>query len=68
VKFASSQVRRYVETGQVEANDGTLISLDAESLCIHGDGPNSTEVADAVRQTLGDIGCTIKPVMLTCQK
>jgi len=68
VDFAASQVRRYVESGQVEADDGTLVSLDAESLCIHGDGPNSIEVADAVRKTLAEIGCSVKPVMIQCQK
>lgn len=64
VEFASSQVRRYVETGMVEANDGSLVELDAESLCIHGDGPNAVAVADAVRATLDEIGCKIDAVML----
>ena len=64
VKFAASQVRRYVESGKVEANDGSLIYLDAESLCIHGDGPNSVAVADEIRETLKEIGCKIDPVML----
>ena len=64
VEFAASQVRRYVESGKVEANDGTLVELDAESLCIHGDGPNSVQVADAIRAMLDDIGCQIDPVML----
>lgn len=64
VTFAASQVRRYVETGKVEANDGSLVELDAESLCIHGDGPNSVEVADAIRTTLKEIGCQIDPVIL----
>lgn len=63
VAFAAAQVRRFVESGKVEANDGSLIELDAESLCIHGDGPNATEVGDAVRQALADIGCEIAPVM-----
>lgn len=64
VNFAAAQVRRYVETGKVEANDGSLIELDAESLCIHGDGPNATAVADAIRDTLNQIACEIDPVML----
>lgn len=64
VAFAAAQVRRYVETGKVEANDGSLIELDAESLCIHGDGPNSVQVADAIRATLEEISCPITPVML----
>ena len=50
-------------TGKVEATDGSLIELEAESLCIHGDGPNATAVGDAVRAALNEIGCTIAPVM-----
>ena len=57
--FASKQVERYVETGKVEATDGSLLQLDAESICIHGDGPNATEVADAIRKRLHDLGCEI---------
>ena len=64
VEFAASQVQRYVESGKVEANDGSLVELDAESLCIHGDGPNSVQVADAIQQRLKDIGCKIAPVMI----
>jgi UPF0271 protein len=63
VAYACAQVRRYVETGKVEALDGSLVALDAESLCIHGDGPNSVEVAKAIQKTLQDIGCDIAPVM-----
>ena len=63
VEFAASQVKRYVQTGKVEATDGSLIALDAESLCIHGDGPNATEVGEAVRAALKEIGCAIAPVM-----
>ena len=61
--FAAAQVKRFVETGKVEAVDGTLVELEAESLCIHGDGPNATEVGDAVRAALEGIGCKIAPVM-----
>lgn len=63
VDFAVAQVRRYVETGKVEAVDGTLVELDAESLCIHGDGPNATVVGAAIRRALDEIGCRIAPVM-----
>ena len=64
VKFAASQVQRYVESGKVEANDGSLVELDAESLCIHGDGPNSVQVADGILARLKEIGCDHAAVML----
>jgi 5-oxoprolinase (ATP-hydrolysing) subunit A len=63
VNFACAQVRRYVESGKVEALDGSLVELDAESLCIHGDGPNSVAVATAIQKTLQTIGCNIAPVL-----
>ena len=62
VGFAVSQVKRYVETGTVEAIDVSLVTLDAEALCIHGDGPNATDVGAAIRLALGEIGCEIVPV------
>ncbi|MEQ8233432.1 MAG: 5-oxoprolinase subunit PxpA [Gammaproteobacteria bacterium] len=61
-EFAAQQVKRFVQTGKVEATDGSLIELEAESMCIHGDGPNATAVGDAVRAMLADIGCGIAPV------
>ena len=63
VEFAASQVQRYVESGKVQAMDGTLVELDAESLCIHGDGPNCVDVATAIQNRLKSIGCKITPVM-----
>lgn len=63
VGFACAQVKRYVESGNVEAMDGSLLALDAESLCIHGDGPNSVAVAQAIQKTLQEIGCQILPVI-----
>lgn len=63
VTFAAAQVQRYVETGKVETVDGSLIELDAESICVHGDGPNGVEVATAVRDRLDSIGCKVAPIM-----
>lgn len=64
VAFAASQVESYVKTGKVQAMDGSLVALDAESLCIHGDGPNCVEVAVAIQNRLKSLGCKIAPVML----
>jgi UPF0271 protein len=60
VDFAAAQVSRYVETGKVEAVDGTLVELDAESICVHGDGPNAAEVVQAVEHALQGCGCKVE--------
>ena len=63
VAFAVSQVERYVTTGKVLAMDGTEVPLDAEALCIHGDGPNCIEVGTAIQKRLKELGCKIAPAM-----
>jgi UPF0271 protein len=63
VAKATAQVRRYIDSGQVLAQGGTAIALDAESICVHGDGPNAVDVARAVRRTLEEAGCLTEPVI-----
>lgn len=43
---------RLVREGVVEAVDGTLVSVDAASLCLHGDSPAAVTMARAVRAAL----------------
>ena len=62
ISFATAQVTRYIETGQVQAVDGSLITLDAESLCIHGDGPNAVEVSIAIHKAMEKMGCNVSAI------
>jgi UPF0271 protein len=63
VDFAAAQVQRYVETGKVETVEGSLIELDAESICVHGDGPNAVDVSTAIKDRLESIRCKVMPIM-----
>ncbi|WP_248759169.1 5-oxoprolinase subunit PxpA [Pseudarthrobacter sp. SSS035] len=47
---AAERVRRVLRDGVVEASDGSLLTIDFESICVHSDAPNSPAVATAVRQ------------------
>ena len=38
------------------AVDGTVLPLKVDSVCVHSDGPNSVEVAEAVRRGAGSVG------------
>ena len=44
------------------ANDGSLIPLEAESICVHGDGPNAVEVIGALRRTISESGNAVAPL------
>jgi UPF0271 protein len=56
---AAEQALQIVDRGAVVAADGTLISLVAQTLCIHGDTPGAPQIAAAVRRRLEQAGITI---------
>ncbi|MCS7078920.1 MAG: LamB/YcsF family protein [Chloracidobacterium sp.] len=49
---AVAQARRIVHEQAVVARDGQTVSLRAETLCLHGDGPQALAFAQAIRQAL----------------
>ncbi|MFI7482109.1 LamB/YcsF family protein [Kocuria sp. M1R5S2] len=50
-RIAARVVRMAVE-GVVEAVDGSLVDVDAESICVHGDTPGALQIAQHVRGAL----------------
>lgn len=51
---------RLATEGVIEAIDGSEITLNAESICVHGDSPGAVAMAYAVRQGLDAAGVTVK--------
>ena len=45
---------------RVRAADGTLLQLEARSLCLHGDTPGAVQLATATRQRLAAAGVTVR--------
>ena len=50
-----------VQHGVVEAADGSLVPVQADSICVHGDSPDAVEMARQVRHALGEAGVALKP-------
>jgi len=48
--------------GQVEAANGEMIDVPAESICIHGDGPNPVELLEAIHDAVDDYGIELAPL------
>ena len=46
---------------KIEAVDGHLIHLEAESLCVHGDGPHALKTVTIARRALESAGFAIRP-------
>ncbi len=51
---------RLVTRGEVEAVDGTVVTVDAASLCLHGDTPAAVAMARAVRAALVTAGIEVR--------
>ena len=49
---AARRVARALRNGEVDAADGTVLTIDFQSICVHSDAPNSVAVATAVRDAL----------------
>ncbi|WP_018656980.1 LamB/YcsF family protein [Actinomadura flavalba] len=46
---------------RVTAADGTDVTVEPRSLCVHGDTPGAVDLARAVRTALTDAGVTLEP-------
>jgi 5-oxoprolinase (ATP-hydrolysing) subunit A len=57
---AAELVTRYLRTGCVQPDDGGApVPVEAESICVHGDGPNALEVLDAVKRAIEAEGVAV---------
>jgi UPF0271 protein len=58
---------RLVNEGVVEATDGSLATIEADSICVHGDSPGAVDMARALRRHLERAGVTPKAFTETCK-
>ena len=58
---AVRQVLQIVTEGCVTAVDGTRVPLEADTICIHGDGPNAVAIVKAVHAALIATGIQLAP-------
>jgi UPF0271 protein len=49
-----------VRARQVAATDGSLLTIEAETLCVHGDTPGAAEVSRRLRDALGDADVRVR--------
>ena len=60
-----SRAVRMVTDRAVEAIDGTVVPLDADTICVHGDTPGSDDLAARLRSSLVAAGVTVKAIGAT---
>ncbi len=55
-ELVADRVVSIATRGEVEAVDGSMVDIPASTICIHGDGPNSVELLEAVHERLDEEG------------
>lgn len=61
IATVAERALRMVRDREVEAMDGTALRMEADSLCVHGDGPEALALVVAVRARLERAGVEIAP-------
>ncbi len=59
-ELIAERMLRLVCDGVVQATDGSLVAIQADSICVHGDNPDAVAVASRVRNRLTQAGISIK--------
>jgi UPF0271 protein len=59
---AVAQVLRMIREGVVRATDGTDVPLQADTVCLHGDGPDPVGFARRLRAELSAAGIAVKAI------
>ena len=57
----AARMLRLATEGVLEAEDGSTLRLEADSICVHGDSPGAVAIAVRVRDTLLDHGVRVAP-------
>lgn len=60
VELITTRMLRLVRDGVIEAEDGSLIELEADSICVHGDSPGAVNIAHALKRRLLEAGVNIR--------
>lgn len=59
-EIAAAQALRIALGGGVVAVDGSNVPLSAETICVHGDGPNAVAIARTIRSAFELAGVAVK--------
>jgi 5-oxoprolinase (ATP-hydrolysing) subunit A len=60
--LAVRRMVRLVQEGTIEAVDGTVLHLRADTLCLHSDTPSALTIARSIRKGFDAAGISVEPV------
>jgi 5-oxoprolinase (ATP-hydrolysing) subunit A len=61
----AARVLRILREGKIRTLPGTDLSVDNQTVCLHGDGPNAVDIARTIKVRLHAEGIQIRPLNQT---
>jgi UPF0271 protein len=61
IRAITGNMVRLATEGKIVARDGSVLTVEAESICVHGDTAGAVAMAGAIREGLEDAGVTVRP-------
>ncbi len=58
----ASRALMVAKEGKIKAVDGTLLDIDAQTVCVHGDNPAAVELVKGIRALLESEGIRVAPM------
>lgn len=62
ISDAVAQIESFLDEGRVRTMSGRWLNIEAESICVHGDGPNLVPLLDAIDGVLAARGVDLRPI------
>jgi UPF0271 protein len=60
IQAITGNMVRLATEGKIVARDGSVLTVEAESICVHGDTAGAVAMAGAIREGLEDAGVTVR--------
>jgi len=61
-KVVAERALMMAKEGRIKAVDGTVVELEVQTLCVHGDNPSAVDNVRSIRQTLEAEGVAVIPL------
>lgn len=60
--IAVNRAVQVIQTGKIESISGKVIEIQADTICVHGDGPEALLFVKRLRETFAEAGIQVAPV------
>lgn len=60
-QLVAQRMLSLVRNGTLEAIDGSIVKIEADSICVHGDSPSAVEMARELRRVLEQADVSLQP-------